>query len=72
MTYLHNIRVPKVCVWWVETEKKIVILFLKIIGSPRWHSGKKKNLPTSAGDARDSGSVLGLGRFPGVGNGNPL
>ena len=31
-----------------------------------------KNLPTSAEDARDSGSVSGLGRFPGVGNGNPL
>ena len=23
-----------------------------------------KNLPTSAGDARDSGSIPGLGRFP--------
>ena len=28
-----------------------------------------KNLPTSAGDA---GSISGLGRFPGEGNGNPL
>ena len=25
-----------------------------------------------AGDARDVGSVYGLGRSPGVGNGNPL
>ena len=31
-----------------------------------------KNLPTNAGDTGDEGSVLGLGRFPGVGNGNPL
>jgi len=31
-----------------------------------------KNLPASAGDARDLGSVLGLGRSPVEGNGNPL
>ena len=31
-----------------------------------------KNLPASAGDARDEGSVLGLGRSPGGGHGNPL
>ena len=31
-----------------------------------------KNLPTNAGDARDMGSVPGLGRSPGLGNGNPL
>ena len=31
-----------------------------------------KNLPASAGDARDAGSVSGLERSPGVGNGNPL
>ena len=31
-----------------------------------------KNLPTSAGHARDPCSVAGLGRFPGGGNGNPL
>ena len=34
---------------------------------PWWLSAK--NLPTSAGDA---GSISGLGRFPGEGNGNPL
>ena len=32
----------------------------------------KRNPPASAGDARDAGSVPGLGRSPGVGNGNPL
>ena len=31
-----------------------------------------KNLPASAGDARDKGLIPGLGRFPGVGNGNLL
>ena len=31
-----------------------------------------KNLPASAGDAREMGLVPGLGRSPGVGNGNPL
>ena len=30
-----------------------------------------KNLPASAGEAGDVGSVLELGRFPGGGNGNP-
>ena len=31
-----------------------------------------KTLPASAGDARDIGLILGLGRSPGVGNGNLL
>ena len=31
-----------------------------------------ENLPTNAGDLRDTGSVTGLGRFPGGGHGNPL
>ena len=31
-----------------------------------------KNLPASAGDIRDTGSVPGLGRSPGGGHGNPL
>ena len=31
-----------------------------------------KNLPVSAGDARDAGRISGLGRSPGGGNGNPL
>ena len=31
-----------------------------------------KNLPANAGDIRDLGSVSGLGRSPGEGNGNPL
>ena len=31
-----------------------------------------KNLPDSAGDLRDAGSIPGLGRSPGEGNGHPL
>ena len=31
-----------------------------------------KNLPVCAGDAGDTGSISGLGRSPGGGNGNPL
>ena len=31
-----------------------------------------KNPPANAGDVGDPGSVPGLGRFPGGGNGNPL
>ena len=31
-----------------------------------------KNPPASARDTRDTGLILGLGRSPGVGNGNPL
>ena len=31
-----------------------------------------KNLPANAGDARDVGSIPGLGRSPGVENGNPF
>ena len=30
-----------------------------------------KNLPANAGDSRDAGSVPGMGRFSGVGKGNP-
>lgn len=31
-----------------------------------------KNLPAGAGDAKDTGSILGSGQSPGVGSGNPL
>ena len=31
-----------------------------------------KNLPASAGDGRNMGSIPGSGRSPGEGNGNPL
>ena len=31
-----------------------------------------KNLHANAGDIKDVGSIPGLGRYPGEGNGNPL
>ena len=31
-----------------------------------------ENLSANAGDIRDMGLILGLGRSPGIGNGNPL
>ena len=31
-----------------------------------------KNLPAISGDARERSLISGLGRSPGVGNGNPL
>ena len=31
-----------------------------------------KNPPVNAGESRDVGSIPGLGRFPGGGNGNPV
>ena len=31
-----------------------------------------KNLHANTGDRRDSGSIPGSGRSPGIGNGNPL
>ena len=31
-----------------------------------------KKLPANAGDLRDTGSILGLGRSPRKGHGNPL
>ena len=31
-----------------------------------------KTLPANAGDTGDVGSIPGSGRYPGIGNGNPL
>ena len=31
-----------------------------------------KNPPANAGDTKDAGSISGLGKSPGGGNGNPL
>ena len=39
------------------------------MGLPLWLSGKEYTC--SAGDAGDSDSILGLGRSPGGGHGNP-
>ena len=37
---------------------------------PRWYSGKESTCQCR--DAKDAGLVPGLGRSPGVGNGDPL
>ena len=42
----------------------------KVWGFPDGSAGKESTC--NAGDAGDLGSVPGLGRSPGVGNGNPL
>ena len=39
--------------------------------SSHWHV-ESKEPPANAGDSRDTGSILGLGRSPGGGNGNLL
>ena len=45
---------------------------IHISSFPGGASSKKKKSPASVGDIRDAGSVPGLGRSHGVGNGNPL
>ena len=45
-------------------------IYWGLTGLPWWLS--VKNLPANAGDIRDVGSILGLGRSPGRGHGNPL
>ena len=40
-------------------------------GLPGWHP-VVKNQPANAGDAGDVGLIFGLGRSPGVGDGNQL
>ena len=49
---------------------KEIILEYSLKGLPRWHSGKES--ASNIGDVRDEGLTPGLGRFPGVRNGNPL
>ena len=54
---------------------EIAYLFAQMLASLFWgfpSSAVVKNPPANAGDARDEGLILGSGRFPGVGNGNPL
>ena len=46
-------------------------LYIKASLVAQWLK-KKKNLPGNSGATRDSGSISGLGRHPGEGNGNPL
>ena len=60
------------CFYWIINICLLVNhLFLQmLVGIPG--GAVVKSPPARAGDARDAGSVLGLGRSPGGGNGNPL
>ena len=46
--------------------------FIYIEWASQVASSQLKNLPPKAGDARDEGSISGLGRTSGVGNGKPF
>ena len=46
-----------------------IYIYTYMYGLPRWLSG---NPPANAEDAGHAGSIPGLGRSPGGGNGNPL
>ena len=52
------------------------MMFIIILRLSQWENMHieilVKNLPANAQDLRDAGSVPGLGRSPGEGNGNPL
>ena len=57
---------------YIEVLRPQIDQFMPDCGNPRWHSGKKKSLPANVGDARDAGSIPGLGRSRGVGDDHPL
>ena len=64
------------CTWWMSinvkhTNKYNFYFLVKLFWLPRWCGGKK-NLLANTGDPGDPGSIPGLGRSPGVGNGNLL
>ena len=47
-------------------------LFIGVIGGTSQVALVVKTLPANAGGIRDAGSILGSGRSPGEGHGNPL
>ena len=55
----------------LNTEKKHNVLVIIMINKGFPGGSVGKNLPASAGDTIDSGSIPGSGRSPGEGNGNP-
>ena len=57
---------------WIATW--LIYLFKLLPSPPRAYQVTLvvKNLPANAGNATDTGLILGLGRSPGEGNGNPL
>ena len=49
-----------------------IYIYIYIFTSKGFLGGTIKNSPVSGGEARDTGSIPGSGRSPGVGNSNPL
>ena len=56
--------------WCVNVTILVLVVVLSHVGLSRWLRGKEST--SNDGDARDMGLILGLGRSPGGGNGNPL
>ena len=59
---------PKYIALYIKISKFYGYTYL-LLGFPG--SSVVKNLPANAGDTGDAGLILGLGRSPGEGNGNP-
>ena len=51
---------------------KFIIYYTDVTYLPSQVALVVKNLSANTGDLRDTGSIPGLGRSPGEGNGNPL
>ena len=57
---------------WIKCDRGH-LCYLYVITTAGFSAGAVvKNSPSNAGGARAVGSIPGSGRFPGVGNGNPL
>ena len=54
------------------SEQLLLVLYIANVHEGFPDDSAVKNPPANAGDARDSGSIPGLGRSPGAGNGNLL
>ena len=53
-------------IYWIKKTFLYFWFTKSVFGFPRWLSGKE------ACNAKDAGLILGLGRSPGGGHGNPL
>ena len=69
MIYLETVKSQEN----VDSKKSRVKLSSLSLYTRRFTGGSVlKNLPANAADTGDAGSIPGLGRTPGLGNGNPL
>ena len=74
---LSSRRGPRHDSFWAATNAAQLQANILSLRSPHLFKGFPggsviKNLPANVGEARDVGSIPGLGRFPGGGQGNPL